>query len=78
LRTPQDKRDHPQKENAKSYVYYTGLGFQMLATIGIFAFIGYKLDQNRQGYVFTAVLTLIGVCLSLFNALRSIMKKNKP
>lgn len=65
--------------NARSYAYYTGLGFQMIAVIGLFAFIGYKIDQSKSGQagLFTALFALLGVVLSLVSTVRSVMKKNK-
>lgn len=70
------------KKNGKAplnnYAYYSGLGFQMMAVIGVFAFIGYKIDQNRPGGtpLYTAFLSLAGVFISLFLVIRSV-KKNK-
>ena len=51
----------PQKDKkATNFVKYTGIGFQMLATIGIFAFVGYKIDnyRNSEKLIFTALLGL--------------------
>jgi ATP synthase protein I len=31
-------------KNTTNFIKYSGMGFQMLATIGIFAFAGYKID----------------------------------
>ncbi|WP_036600876.1 AtpZ/AtpI family protein [Olivibacter sitiensis] len=66
------------KNNAKNYAYYTGVGFQMIAVIGILTFIGYKIDTSRSGEVgvFTIVFSLLGVVLSLVSTIRSIIKKD--
>ncbi|QNL50033.1 AtpZ/AtpI family protein [Olivibacter sp. SDN3] len=68
-----------KKQGYNNYVYYTGLGFQMIATIGLFAFIGYKIDVNKAGEVglYTAILSLIGVCVSLVGTIYAVTKKNK-
>jgi F0F1-type ATP synthase assembly protein I len=65
-----------EKQAAKNYVRYTGIGFQMIAVIGLFTFIGYKIDQSRESSqpIFTAVLGLIGVCIALFQVVRSLKK----
>jgi hypothetical protein len=62
-------------ENAtNSYLKYSGMGFQMIATIGIFTYAGYKIDQaaNHQTKWVTAILSLIGVFVSLYLVIRSV------
>ncbi|WP_134088348.1 AtpZ/AtpI family protein [Olivibacter sp. XZL3] len=72
------KRDKTDwQKDGKAYVYYTGLGFQMIATIGVFAFIGYKVDMAKAGEVgiYTGLLSLLGVCISLYYTIRSVLKR---
>lgn len=68
--------DDGDKKKAASFAKYTGIAFQMLATIGVFAFIGYKIDEHRQSEksIFTALLGLVGVVLSLYQVIRSLNK----
>ncbi|MBK0380418.1 AtpZ/AtpI family protein [Mucilaginibacter segetis] len=57
-----------------NYIKYTGLGFQMVAIIGLFTFAGYKID-TAMGHTtqwVTAVMSLSGVFISLFIAIRSV------
>lgn len=63
-----------EKKLLNNYVRYTGLGFQMIAVIGVFAFIGYKLDEWQQTKqpVYTALLSVIGVCAALYQVIRSL------
>ncbi|HEY0897430.1 MAG TPA: AtpZ/AtpI family protein [Sphingobacteriaceae bacterium] len=65
-----------EKQAAKNYVRYTGIGFQMIAVIGLFTFIGYKIDQSRESSqpLYTAILGLVGVCMALFQVVRSLKK----
>lgn len=71
---------NPEKDNtgkqANTFAKYTGIAFQMLATIGLFSFIGYKIDENRGNtkFIFTAILGLIGVIISLISVVRSLNK----
>jgi F0F1-type ATP synthase assembly protein I len=61
------------------YLKYSSMAFQMGATIGIFAFIGYKLDQHfqiRDSYC-TIGLALLGVGISLFTVIRDFIKPEK-
>lgn len=72
----------PEENNkikeASNFAKYTGVAFQMLATIGLMAFIGYKIDEHRgsKQQVFTAIFGLIGVIVSLVQVVRS-LNKNK-
>ena len=57
-----------------SYFKFTGMGFQMLAIIGICTFVGYKIDEAGHHAVkwVTAVLSLTGVFISLYLVIRSV------
>jgi hypothetical protein len=68
-----DKEESP----ANSFVKYSSIGFQMLATIGLFAFIGYKIDeyQHNEKPIVTAILSLVGVLISLYQVVKQLNKK---
>jgi ATP synthase protein I len=57
-----------------SYAKYSAVGFQMIAIIGVFTFIGYKIDAtaNHETQWVTALLSLIGVFISLYIVIRSV------
>jgi F0F1-type ATP synthase assembly protein I len=65
-------------KNATNFVKYTGMGFQMLAVIGLFAFAGYKIDtyRNSDKFIFMAILGLIGVIISLYQVVRQLNSKD--
>ena len=69
---PDENGDSPMS----AYVKYSGLGFQMIAIIGVFAFAGYKIDESAHHQVrwVTAVLALIGVFISLYIVIVSLKK----
>jgi len=72
------KPDENEDLNGLSkYAYYSGLGFQMIAIIGVFTYIGFKLDEwmLNEKHVYTAVLSLLGVCISLYSVIKSVNKK---
>lgn len=75
--TDPEKEKSDVKRQTNAYLYYTGLGFQMIATIGIFAFIGYKLDisKGKEPSLYTAIFSLIGVLVSLVGTIRSVTKR---
>lgn len=69
---------NPNDKQTPSYIKYSGLAFQMLATIGLMTFIGYKIDENRESkqQIFTAIFGLAGVIISLIQVVKS-LSKNK-
>jgi F0F1-type ATP synthase assembly protein I len=68
-----DGNDNGGKD-ASAIAKFTGMAFQMIAVIGVFTFAGYKIDQagNHQTKWATAVLSLIGVFISLYIVIRSV------
>jgi len=65
------------KKEVNNFAKYSSISFQMLATIGVFAFIGYKLDEYKQAKtpIFTAIFSLIGVVISLYQVVKQLNKK---
>lgn len=71
-----NEEDDNNQRPLDAYVKYSGLGFQMIAIIGVFAFAGYKIDESAHHQVrwVTAVLALIGVFISLYIVIVSLKK----
>ena len=70
-----DKQNNNSEDKpANSYLKFTGLGFQMIAIIGVFTFIGYKIDEsfNHSTKWITAILSLFGVFASLYIVFKSL------
>lgn len=69
---PNEKPDLPQGPN--NYIKFTGLGFQMIAIICLFTFIGYKIDKSAHHTTqwVTAVLALAGVFIALYTVIRAV------
>jgi F0F1-type ATP synthase assembly protein I len=57
-----------------NYGKFIGIAFQMLAIIGLFTFAGYKIDESTGHTTkwVTAVMSLVGVFISLFIIIRSV------
>ena len=55
-----DFKENKNRKEAANFVRYSGIAFQMLAIIGIMTFIGYKIDESREGkqQIFTAIFGL--------------------
>jgi F0F1-type ATP synthase assembly protein I len=72
----QEDQENFQKDKKalNDYGRYTGLAFQMLAVIGVFTFIGYKLDRWLElSYpIFTIVLIFLSVIASLYSIIRGL------
>jgi F0F1-type ATP synthase assembly protein I len=61
-------------DTSTNYGKFISIAFQMLAIIGIFTFAGYKIDEaaaHATKWV-TAVMSLLGVFISLFIIIRSL------
>jgi len=70
----EQKENTSGKTEVNAYAKYTGVAFQMIVVIGVFAFAGYKID-NAAGHTtkwVTAVLSLIGVFVSLYLVIRAV------
>ncbi len=57
-----------------TYAKYTGMAFQMMAIIGVSAFIGYKIDQwfDHKIQWVTAITCVFGVCLSIYQIIKQL------
>lgn len=71
------KGDKGTEKKGLALAKYSAVAVQMLATIGACVFIGYKIDQNRQSDIplFTALLGLFGVIISLYQVIKSVRSK---
>ncbi|MFD0765504.1 AtpZ/AtpI family protein [Mucilaginibacter lutimaris] len=70
----EQKQPNDSGKAVNAYAKYTGLAFQMIAVIGIFAFAGYEIDKAGQHTTMwvTAALSLAGVFVSLYLVIRSV------
>lgn len=73
------KKQQPKadKENGvNGYARYSGLGFQMLATIGGGVFLGQYLDKRQalETPWWTIGLTLLGIGLALYSVFKTLPK----
>ena len=61
----------------KSFVQYSGTGFQMIAIILLFYRAGSKLDERAASEkpVYTAILTALGVFAGLYIVLKDFIVK---
>jgi len=71
--------DENDTRPVNAYAKFTGLGFQMIVIIGGFTYAGYKIDQSAQHQTkwVTAVMSLIGVFISLYVVIVSLRPDKK-
>jgi hypothetical protein len=72
--------DEPIKkatEKTTSFVQFSGIAFQMLATIGLGVWAGMKLDAWQQNHrpIWTIVLSLTAIGASLYLFIRQLTQK---
>lgn len=70
-------RKVPGKNIPSGFLKYSGLAMQMLGTILVFTYAGYKLDewQSNKVPVWTLVLSLLSIAGSLYMLIKSFTKK---
>ncbi len=75
--TKKGKNDSQGRSGLNDYIKYAGMGFQMLAIIGIFTWVGVKLDARSASDtpLYTAILALLGVIIGIYTALRDFIKR---
>ncbi len=71
------KNDSQGRSGLDDYLKYTGLGFQMLAVIGIFTWVGIKLDERSTSdtSIYTAILALLGVIVGTYIVLKEFIHR---
>jgi len=68
-----------QKKQLNNYAKYSSLVIQMVAIIVIGAFAGVKLDEKypNKNNLFTLILTLLSVIISIYYVIRRIIITSK-
>ncbi|POY35076.1 hypothetical protein C3K47_16875 [Solitalea longa] len=68
--------DEKRKALLRSYARYSGMGFQMIAIIGAFAYGGVKLDDHIKGNQpwFTILGCLLGIGLSFYFVIKQLQE----
>lgn len=63
-----------EKKVLSNYAKHSGVAFQMIAIIGLFAFIGYKADAwlHHEVKWITALSCVTGVCLSIYLTIKQL------
>jgi len=65
--------------SANGFIRYSTMAFEMVAVIGIFTFVGWKLDRwlENKFPVFLLIFTLSGVFTGIYTALKDFLKEGK-
>lgn len=70
-------QNQPKKKSTlNTYAHFTGIGFQMLAIIGLGVYAGKKMDQTypNKNQLFTIAFALIAVIISMIYVIRQVSK----
>jgi F0F1-type ATP synthase assembly protein I len=64
------------KTEVNNYLKYSGLGFQIAATVGVGFFIGYELDKwlKTPGPYFTLGCSLVFLVLGFYIGFKGVLK----
>ena len=71
--SPEKKPPQEKKRNSnKLLLRYAGLAFQMMATLGLAVFVGYKIDHLSGWHipVFMIIFSLLGLTLLLWQIIK--------
>ena len=77
----QKDREQKPKERLNAYARFSGMGFQMIAIIGLGVYAGIKLDENypNKHNLFTLICSLVAIGMALYfviNKVSNISKKD--
>jgi len=77
MKTASNNEKKPKKQ-LNTYARLSGIAFQLGATIYLAAYIGKWLDQKflLQKKIFTLILILVGLIVSIWNIVRQLKKIN--
>ncbi|MCK9480450.1 MAG: AtpZ/AtpI family protein [Bacteroidia bacterium] len=66
--------ENKKNNSGFNYIKYSGIAFQMVIIILLFTFIGFRLDKHftTKIPIFTLILSLSGVALSIYQLIRTI------
>jgi hypothetical protein len=72
-----ENRKRALQKESSGFLKYSGMATQMLGTILIFTYGGYKLDEWQQNKVpvWTLILSLVSIAGSLYMLIRGFTKK---
>jgi hypothetical protein len=63
--------------SGSDFAKYSGLAFSMMAVIGVFSYVGYRLDAkfpNRYS-LFTVIFSLAGVLIAMYQIIKQFIGK---
>ncbi len=67
----------PYKKGIDNFIKYSGLGFEMMAIIGLGTWCGYMIDQYMENKfkAFTLGLMIFSVIIAILYGIRNLLKK---
>lgn len=73
-----EEKKYPDVNSSRKFLKYSGMAMQMLGTILMFTYGGYKLDEWQQNEtpLWTLVLSLLSIGASLYLLIRGFTKQS--
>ena len=73
----QRQQQNKPRKSFDNFIRYSSLGFEMIAIIGIFTFLGYKIDQwmNNEFKGLTFGLMILSVIIAIIYGTKNLLKK---
>lgn len=67
-------QDQKPKERLNTIAKFSGIGFQMLAIIGLGVFVGFKLDEKypNKHNLFTVIFSLAAIGVALYSVIKQV------
>lgn len=77
MKNEKQRKSTKEQNGMSKLVYFAGMGFRMIVIIGLFTFIGYRIDESRSSEIplFTAGFSLVGVAVALYIVIKEVVRK---
>jgi hypothetical protein len=69
--------DNNKKDGVSKFARLSGVGIQMGVIIALFTWLGTYIDASKHSKIWTIVLSLTGVLISLVIVIREVIKMGK-
>lgn len=70
----QDNQNQKKSNPLNAYARFSGIGFQMIAIIGLGVYLGIKLDEKypNEYKLFTIIISLLSISIALYSVIKQV------
>lgn len=71
----QDNQNQKKNNPLNTYARFSGIGFQMIAIIGLGVYLGIKLDEKypNKYKLFTIIISLLSISIALYSVIKQVI-----